>query len=120
MKTAIFYFLIILVTFMSLYSCQKDNVDSRYPFEAEVLGKNLDCGLYEIKITKGLEKVESIIDLPSPVKGIYIAKNLPKNLETPGVIIVLDLRKPKNNGLEACTDMGPSYPWVYVIRAKRK
>lgn len=113
-KTLLFIFIVFI-----FYSCQDDNIVSEYPFEAEVIRKNLDCSLYEIKITKGLEKVKLIIGTTS-VQDIYIAKNLPNELEVNGLKIKLDLRKPENNEFGACTTLGPSYAWVFVIKAESK
>ena len=118
MKTGLFFILSLLFVGLTFYSCQEDNISSEYPYEAEVIGKNLDCGLYEIKITRGLERVKSIVG-PTPGEGIYIAKNLPTELEVNGLKIKLDLRKPKNDELGLCTDMGPSYTWVFVTRAEK-
>lgn len=122
MKTTRMLIFSLSIFLISLYSCQKDKntVSTDYPFQAEVLTRNPDCGLYEIIITKGLEKVESMITPKTPVKGIYIAQNLPDNLKVPGLFIVLDLRQPTNDELGASTYSGPSYSWVHVIRAKRK
>jgi len=119
MKTGLFFILSLLFVGLTLSSCQENNISLEYPYEAEVIGKNTDCGLYEIKITRGLERVKLIVG-PTPGEGIYIAENLPIELEVKGLKIKLDLRKPKAGELGLCTDMGPSYTWVFVTKAIKK
>jgi hypothetical protein len=103
---------------MTAISCQKDNLSANYPYEAIVIGKNRDCGLYSIKILKDLTGVESIAG--TTLDSIYIAQNLPYELQISGLEIVLDLREPKDDELGICTALGPGYNWLTVIRAKKK
>jgi len=119
MKTELFFIFSLLFVGLIFNSCQEDTILSEYSYEAEVIRKNIDCGLYEIKITQGLESVKSIVGSTS-TEDIYIAKNLPSELKTNGLKIKLNLRKPKNNELGACTHMGPSYTWIFVIKAEKK
>ena len=100
-------------------SCNEDNIHIVYPYEAEVVRVNMDCGFYEIRITKGLENVKLILGDTS-VGDVFIAKNLPGEFEVNSLQIKLDLRKPKSNELGVCTCMGPSYPWIFVIKAQKK
>jgi ABC-type Zn uptake system ZnuABC Zn-binding protein ZnuA len=112
-------FTISLILFaIVLISCQEDNLSANFRYEARVIGKNSDCGVYSIKILKDLSSVESIVG--TTLDSIYIAKNLPHELEISGLEIELDLRKPKIYELSVCTDLGPSYNWLTVIRAKKK
>jgi hypothetical protein len=111
--------LLILVVSLSFVSCKKNDGFKDYPYEAEVLSKNSDCGFYAIKITNGLDQVQRIVG-KSVSEGIYIAKNLPDTLQSSGIIIILDIRKPNASELGACTFLGPTYNWLYVIKAKRK
>lgn len=111
-------FLILIVT-MTYFSCDKSDNLKEYPFEAEVLGNNSDCGLFAIKITNDLDKVIDIVG-NSVSEGIYIAKNLPVELQTAGLVIKLDLRKLNASELGACTYRGPSYNCLYVTKAKLK
>ena len=108
--------LIALFTSFFFYSCHHEDSSIEYPYKAEVRGLNSDCGLYEIKVLYGLSEIESIVG-SSVIEGIYIAKNLPTELEIEGLIISLDIRAPKNNELGVCTLQGPTYKWLYVIRA---
>lgn len=100
-------------------SCQKDETLPEYPYEAEVLGRNSDCGIYAIKILNGLPEVKSIVG-STVGDSVYIAKNLPTELETVGLKIMLDVRKLQNNELSVCTHLGLSYSWLYVKRAIKK
>jgi hypothetical protein len=45
-----YYSLILLTIILSIFSCENNKNDQDYPFEAEVLGKNFDCGEYEVKL----------------------------------------------------------------------
>lgn len=115
MRTRLKFLGFILMLF--LCNCKKDNNSSSdFPFKAIVLGSNRDCSLYEIKILNGLDKVKMIIGL-STIDSIYIAANLPDSLKVQGLNIQLDLRKPNNDELGACTTLGPSFTWIYVVKA---
>ena len=106
---------VVLILFFC--SCKKDNnLASDFPFKAIVIGSNNDCSLYEIKILNGLEKVNAITGL-STVDSMYIAANLPDSLKISGLSIQLDLRKPNNDELSACTALAPGFAWIYVIKA---
>lgn len=106
---------------ISNYSCRKENNPTEYPFKAEVMGANLDCGIYQIRITEGQDKVESILG-KSAGTNIFVANNLPTELKISGLKILLDLRKPmpENNEIGICTALGPSYPWIFVTRAGKE
>ena len=109
----------LFIGLISYYSCQKENNPTEYPFKAEVMGKNPDCGIYQIKITEGQDKVELIVG-NSMRTYIFIANNLPEELKVNGLKILLDLRKPENNELGVCTFMGPTYAWIFVTTAKKE
>ncbi len=114
-KNHLLYALLIIFLSIIFYSCQKDNiVDSEFPYEAEVIGKSLDCGDFEIKIIKGNQKVRSITGVNS---DIYTAKNLSGSLKIEGIKIKLNIRKIKNTELTPCTTLGVPYPWVFVTNA---
>lgn len=112
---------LLLFSVIICYACKKESKPTQYPFKAEVMGVNSDCGIYQIKITNGQDKVESIVG-NSVGTNIYIAKNLPEELKVNGLKIILDLRKPtaENNELGICTALGPSYTWVFVTKAKKE
>ena len=110
----------ILLTFALTYlSCEKKNDDPNYTFDAEVLGINRDCGIHQIKFLTNLDKVTELCG-SSVVEGIYIAGNLPDSLKTEGLIIKLNIGKPGSNQLGACTMMGPTLNWVWIINARPK
>lgn len=102
-----------------MFSCEKESSSDEYTIEAEVLGRNTDCGIYAVKILNGLSKVQSIIG-SNISDSIYIAKNLPPELELAGLKILLEVRKPQNNELGPCTDFGPAYYWLFVKGAEKK
>jgi hypothetical protein len=117
MKPSIIF--IVLTIVLTYFSCEKNNVISDFPFQAEVLGRNTDCGIFAIKFTDDLDKVVEIVGT-SVSEGCYIAKNLPDELQISGLIIVLNLREPAPSELTPCTAMGPSLNWIYVTKAKLK
>jgi hypothetical protein len=117
MKT-LFAFLILTLVF-TYFSCENNNKDTEYTFEAEVQGRNFDCGLFAIKFYNDLEKVKQIAG-PSIPDNIYIAKNLPEDLQTSGLTIILNIRKPMDTEVGICTARGPSYPWIVVTNARLK
>lgn len=100
-------------------SCERNHNNPNYPFEAEVLGPNMDCGLYQIKFTGDLDEVIEKVG-KSVVSGLYIAENLPDDLKQEGISIVLDIREPQPSELGFCAMMGPSLAWLHVIKAKLK
>jgi hypothetical protein len=115
-----FYLFFLLVAITSCTKKDKPSInDKDYPFEAEVIGPNLDCGIFSIRFTTNLDRVNEIAD-QSTNWTISIAKNLPDNLQIAGLSIILDFRKIQDTELGPCTAMGPAYPWIYVLKAKLK
>jgi hypothetical protein len=113
MKTAL-----ILTCFLFgflLITCEKEEFD--YPYEAKVIGRNIDCHIYSIKFNKDLDVVESILGYSD---SIYIAYNLPEDLQINNLDIMLDFRETNDNELGLCSCLGPSYNWLTVISAKKK
>jgi hypothetical protein len=113
------YFILLLAVFLNISSCENESSDPSFPFEAEVLGINMDCGIPAIKFNGNLDHINEIAGLKTS-NAIFIAKNLPSDLSTEGKTIVLEIRKIENSELRACTTMGPGYPWIYVLEAKEK
>lgn len=112
-------FISILIIFL-LSNCHKENNDlNAFQFQAEVLGRNPDCGVFSIKFTSELDKLKMIVG-STTLGGIYIAKNLPVELQQSGIKIKLDVRKIQASELGACRAMGPSYPWLYVMKAVKE
>jgi hypothetical protein len=109
---------IFLLSFF-LFSCHKDEVSPEYPYEAEVVGLNSDCGLFAVKILNGLTSVKSVVG-STVGDSVYIAKNLPSEFEESGLRIMIDIRKPKANELGVCTTLGPTYNWLFIKKAIRK
>lgn len=115
-----FYLFFLLVAITSCTKKDRPSInDKDYPFEAEVIGPNPDCGLFYIRFTTNLDSVNEIADQPTNSE-IFIAKNLPDNFQITGLSIILDFRKIQDTELGPCTAMGPAYPWIYVLKAKRK
>jgi hypothetical protein len=100
-------------------TCERTHNNPEYPFEAEVLGPNMDCGLYQIRFSNDLDGVVEKVG-NSVINGLYIAENLPGDLKHEGMSIILDVREPQPSELGICTAMGPSLTWLHVIKAKLK
>jgi hypothetical protein len=108
--------ILILTILVTFNSCERTE---EYPFEAKVLGKNSDCGLFAIQFTKNIQQANEIAGTLF-TEYIFIAKNLPTDLQVDGLSIILNIRRIQNSELSECTDLGPSYPWIYVLNAKVK
>jgi hypothetical protein len=114
------YILIIFISLgIILVTCEKNTTNQEYIFEAKVLSRNTDCGFFAIQITNNIQQANEIAGTLYP-EYTFIAKNLPADLQVEGLSIILDIRRIQKSELGACTAMGPSYPWIYVLRAKRK
>jgi hypothetical protein len=111
--------LITLTICILVSSCERNHNNPDYPFEAEVLGPNMDCGLYQISFKNNLDRVIEKVG-NSVVTGLYIAESLPDDLKKKGISILLDIREPQPSELGFCTAMGPSLTWLHVIKAKLK
>jgi len=117
MKTNLFVSILIILLFSN---CHKENNDpNTFQFQAEVLGSNPDCGVFSIKFTSELDKVKMIVG-NTTLDGIYIAKNLPIELQQSGIKIKLDIRKIQDSELGICTDKGPSNTWLFVTKAVKE
>lgn len=112
---------ILLLIAVSLPSCENNTstIDQDYPFEAEVLGINIDCKQNEIKFSNDLDKVIELFG-KSVVDSLYIAGNLPNDLKIPGLKILVNIGNPIKQELTACTTRGPSLNWVWITAAKPK
>jgi hypothetical protein len=114
------YILIVIISLgITLITCEEKNTNQEYLFEAKVLGRNTDCGLFAIQLTKNIQLANEIAGTLY-TEYTFIAKNLPADLQVDGVSIILNMRRIKDSELGICTAMGPSYPWIYVLEAKIK
>lgn len=112
------YILIVIILLgITLVTCEENNTNQEYLFEAKVLGRNTDCGLFAIQVTKNIQQANEIAGTLY-TEDIFIAKNLPADLQTDGLSIILNIRRIKESELGICTAMGQSYPWVYVLEAR--
>ena len=111
-------FCILLFIPLAIASCDKSE-DPVFPYEAKVLGVNSDCGIYAIQFLSNLEEIEAKFG-NTPVKGIYIGKNLPEEFQEENLLIQLNCRVPAPNELGICTMMGPTYTWVFITDAKKE
>ena len=108
----------LLLLLLITSSCDKSETPI-YPYEAKVIGVNPDCGIYAIQFLSKLDEIEEKFG-PTPVKGIYIGKNLPEELKEENLLIELNCRIPKPSELGVCTMMGLTFTWVYITDAKKK
>ena len=100
-----------------MVTCEKNTMSHEYLFEAKVLGRNTDCGLFAVQITNNIQQANEIAGTLF-TEYAFIAKNLPADLQIDGLSIVLNIRRIQESELGICTAMGPSYPWIYVLDAK--
>ncbi len=110
-------FLIVLISLISLTSCEKDNESINsddFVFEATVIGKGVDCGDTYVIILTNRGSNSDIED------GMYYADQLDSDFKVSGLEIYLNCREPNDTELYACTMMGPTYPHVIVTDCKTK
>ena len=81
--------ILILTILVTFNSCERTE---EYPFEAKVLGKNSDCGLFAIQFTKNIQQANEIAGTLI-TQYIFIAKNLPTDLQVDGLSITLNMRR---------------------------
>ena len=102
---------VIFINGVQVY-CHNDDNDKFV--NATVLGIGGDCRLLLIKFD---EEVAGLVK--SPVPNVYYAYNIPKEFQTEGKRIEVQLGQfPESFEFTACTTMGPTYPAVYVIKVK--
>lgn len=110
--------LIALFIGVFFWSCEKKPQNQDYPFQGKILGINIDCGIHEINITDGLDKVIELCG--SSIGNVYIVGNLPDSLKKEGLIIQFNIGKPTPGQFTACTTLGPSYNWIWITDARPK
>jgi hypothetical protein len=109
--------IVIFTIVLGFISCERNYTDPIFPFKATVLGRNIDCGLYQIQF---IDDIEEVIKLAgSSPQNIYIAENLPDSLELEGIKIILNIRNPLGSEIGPCLTFGPSLTWVHVLEAKK-
>ena len=114
------YILIVIISLgMTLVTCEENNTNPESLFEATVLGRNTDCGLFAIQFTNNIQQANEIAGTLF-TEYAFISKNLPANLQIDGLSIVLNIRRIQESELGVCTAMGPGYPWIYVLEARKK
>ena len=112
------YILILIISLgLTFVTCEEKNTNQEYLFEAKVIGRSNDCGLFAIQITNNIQQANEIAGTLF-TEYAFIAKNLPANLQIDGLSIILNMRRIQASELGVCTAMGPSYPWIYVLDAK--
>jgi len=114
MKSIIILF---FITGVAFFSCVKNSSQDTLSFKATVLGKNIDCGIHQLKFTDNLEEVIKLVG--SSPQNIYIAENLPDSLKVEGIKIILNIRKPQGSEIVPCTSFGPALTLIHVIGATK-
>lgn len=126
MKALIIFSSIAMLTFASCIKKTEKKEEAPpkkttdYYFEAQVIGRNFDCNLYDIEILSHKDSVVKLITYPNKGIGTYTALNLPEELKRSGLKISLHLRNVLPEESYPCTSVGPAYPWIYVLEAKEK
>lgn len=126
MKALIVFSSIAMLTFASCIKKTETKVEAPpkkttdFYFEAQVIGRNFDCNLYDIEILSHKDSVVNLITYASKGNNTYTSVNLPTELKKSGLKISLHLRNVLPEESFPCTAMGPAYPWIYVLEAKEK
>ena len=109
-----------LICLFGLFSCKKDNDPQiNNTFKVTSAGMGIDCGL--ILIDFNVQDKNRIENITNNTNGLrYFAFNLDKKFEQVGHILIVTLRKTKNDELYACTTQGPAYPWVTIMTSEIK
>jgi hypothetical protein len=115
------YFLIIFIFF--LFTCSEntdklsgDNDEKTEQFEVEVIGPDLDCGLWLIEFRDiDLSRLKKITETYN--SSIFEAHNLDQEFKQQNIELLVYVRKTRDNELTPCTALGPSYPWITIVEA---
>ena len=112
----------IIMLFM-IFSCGKTDTaitpNVIYEFQAISLGVGGECQLCQIKFVANIDKVDSILGITAPVDSIYYALSLPAELNVPGTLMTIYIRKPLYIEVPNCNYKGKFFNSVYVEDAKK-
>ena len=107
---------IILGLIITLFSCDKEELEKAETFEVAVVGEGMDCKLTLIEFKeKDLPKIQ---DLTGTEWKIFHAYNLDNKFNEIGQSLKVKIRKTSDDELFPCTMLGPTYPWVTILDAE--
>ena len=110
------YLLILIISLGIIFvTCKENNTIPEYQFEAKVIGRNTYCGLFAIQFTNNIQQANEIAGTRC-TEDTFIVRNLLTDLQTKGLPIALNIRRIQESELGICTAMGPSYPWIYILK----
>lgn len=109
-------FLTVLI-FFGFLSCERGiNPKVDDVFEVTVAGEGVDCGLILIDFQeKDKDRIEKITGRTGWLR--YFAFNLDEEFNQEGQVLIVTVRKTRDDELYACTTQGPGYPWVTILKA---
>lgn len=111
MKHSSIFLAVLLVALLS--GCDSNEPETiNFQFEAEVIGKGMDCGSVYLIHLINVSGAAVITD------GRYYADNLLSEYKDSGLEIALNCRLPSADEIYPCTMFGPTYPHVYVLEAQ--
>ena len=111
MKHSSIFVAVLLIALLS--GCDSNEPEPiTFQFEAEVIGKGMDCGSVYLIHLINVSGAAEITD------GRYYADNLPSEYKDSGLEIILNCRLPRADEMYPCTMLGPTYPHVHVLEAQ--
>ncbi len=110
----------IILIWLTLLSCEKKNEQEiSNIFEVTSAGGGMDCGLKLIDFEeRDKPRIEKITGRNGWLR--FFGFNLDKKFDKVGQVLVITVRKTRDDELFACTTLGPSYPWVTILTAEAK
>jgi hypothetical protein len=113
--------LILIITVLFI-GCSKEHPVTTVYCHAVTVGPNLDCGVWQIRIGSNLDQVNAMLQASGNLGSngsTFISANLPDALKTSGLQLLLKVRSPQLPEIGACTAVGSTFPWVFVLSAER-
>ncbi len=116
-----------LIIFISIFlfigssGCKKDELHEEW-FNAEILGKGIDCGdTYLISfIQTDKEEILEILEIEEDgLFPTYYALNLPNEYKIEGLKVRVKFGRPTPNVDIPCTTLGPGYHHIWISQIEK-
>lgn len=110
------YYLILCL--FILVGCTDENMEPIEEFKVTVFGAGMDCGLWLIDFNpEDKERIEELAGRKGWLK--FYAHNLDNSFWQVGIELVVKVRTTRDEELRPCTTLGPGYPWITVVEARK-
>jgi len=114
-----------IILFISIFSllgsvgCEKEELENEW-FNAEVLGKGIDCGdTFLINFMEGdKEKIYQILKMEDAWFPTYYAWNLPNEFKVEGLQVRIKFKSPSDEDVPPCTCVGPGFGHIWIKKVK--